>query len=414
VSRHTADVIVVGAGIIGLNIAFQIARRGALRVHVLERAAAVGAGSTGASSAICRTRYTHLDTIALARDGIEAYRSWAEFTGLAAPHAQFHEHGVLWLPGNQPGWARREHARLAELGIVTAVLDDEALCEEFPALSVCTEEPDLLEGAEHACRGGGEHLLEVHGGFMDPMEAAQDLVTALRQRGSLVQFNAHVQQILRSRDAVVGVRLADGQQIDAPLLINAAGPWCRDLYAEAGVELPWRLEPTRIQMLYRDRPPELPGPLPVTLDMAGGIYFRTQNRGQQLVVGSVLERHEQEYVSNPDEFDSTADPDFQSEVLHALHHRLPSLSYYGTVRSYCGLYTINRDDMHPILGPSGVPGFWVANGFSGHGFKLAPAIGALIARALSGAVESFDCDVPLEFLSPQRNPISLTAKSVLA
>ena len=79
-----------------------------------------------------------------------------------------------------------------------------------------------------------------------------------------------------------------------------------------------------------------------------------------------------------------------------------------------GLYTINREDVHPVLGPSGVPGFWVANGFSGHGFKLAPAVGSLIAQAITGSRLEEDVDVPLDFLSIDRAPISVAAKSVLA
>jgi len=318
------------------------------------------------------------------------------------------------MPGTGSGWARREHARLSALGIATEVLDDVALREAFPAISGCGVAPDLLTGAEHPCSGGGEQLLEIEGGFMDPVEAAQDLVDALKLHGVTVQFGARLVDVELVGGAVSAVRLADGSQISAPLLVNAAGPWCRALYAAAGVSIPWRLEPTRIQMLYRDRPPELPGPVPVTLDMAGGIYFRTQNRGQQLVVGSVLEQHEQEVVEDPDNFSLTADADFQAQILHALHHRLPALSYHGTVRSYCGLYTVNRDDMHPVVGPTAVPGFWLANGFSGHGFKLAPAIGALIARQLIGPCADFDSQVPLDFLGVERQAIALDSKSVLA
>jgi len=158
----------------------------------------------------------------------------------------------------------------------------------------------------------------------------------------------------------------------------------------------------------------LAGAIPVTLDMASGIYFRTQNRGQQLVVGSVLEADEREVVVDPDLFAREADEAFKLAKLHALHHRLPALPYRGQVRSYCGLYTVNRDDVHPIVGATGLQGFWVANGFSGHGFKLAPAIGALVARSLTGDHADFDTDVAAEFLAVGRQPIALTSKSVLA
>ena len=79
---------------------------------------------------------------------------------------------------------------------------------------------------------------------------------------------------------------------------------------------------------------------------------------------------------------------------------------------YCGLYTTNREDVHPIVGPTDVDGFWVANGFSGHGFKLAPAIGSMVAKAVTG--NSLASEVPLSFFSIDREPIELELKSVLA
>ena len=167
-------------------------------------------------------------------------------------------------------------------------------------------------------------------------------------------------------------------------------------------------------MLYRDRPAELPGDIPVTVDMEGGIYFRTQNRGQQLVVGSVLEEDERETVANPDEFDRDADEDFRLVKLHVLHHRLPQLPQRGKVQGYCGLYTMNRDDVHPVVGPTSVEGFWVANGFSGHGFKLAPAIGSMVAKAITGIGLESDTPIPVSFFAIDREPIELESKSVLA
>ena len=205
-----------------------------------------------------------------------------------------------------------------------------------------------------------------------------------------------------------------GKVLATALLINAAGPWCKDLYAEAGVAIDWDLAPTRIQVLHRDRPPEIEGAVPVTVDMEGGIYFRTQNQGQQLILGSVLEEDEREVVDDPDLLPETVDNDFQMLKMHTLHHRLPALPYRGRIMGYCGLYTVNRDDVHPILGPTGIEGFWVANGFSGHGFKLAPAIGAMVARAITGESDEFDTDVPIDFLRVDREPIALDERSVLA
>lgn len=412
--KKNFDVIITGAGIIGLSIALQLARRSTLRILVLEKGAAVGEGSTGASSAVCRFRYTLNDMVALARDGIHAYRHWNEFTGLKEPAAQFHNDGVLWIPGDDRNWADAEHARMAELNVATEVLDAADQKERFPALSTCTVAPDLVTGEPHDCVSASRSLLELDGGHIDPAAAAQDLVDACRARGVEVRFRARVSEIETSESGIRAVLLEDGSRIPAQLLINAAGPWCNDLYRAAGLDSGWELVPTRIQVLYLDCPESVPGKIPVSVDFQGGIYFRTQNRGRQLVVGSVLEDDEKEAVADPDHFNRLHDDDFMYTKLHALSHRIPRLPNRGQVRGYCGLYTVNRDDIHPIVGKTAVDGFWVANGFSGHGFKLAPAIGSMMARAITGASSEFDTDVPIDFFAVDRRPIDIAMKSVLA
>jgi glycine/D-amino acid oxidase-like deaminating enzyme len=100
--------------------------------------------------------------------------------------------------------------------------------------------------------------------------------------------------------------------------------------------------------------------------------------------------------------------------LADLHHRVPALEPRGQVSGVAGLYTINREDVHPVVGPTEVDGFWVANGFSGHGFKLAPAVGSMIAREVSGETLPLDTDVPMSFFATDREPIAVETKSVLA
>ena len=408
------DVVIAGAGIIGLSIAWQLARRSKLRIAVIEKGAGVGEGSTGASSAICRVRYSVDETLLLARDGIHAYRQWREFTGLSEPAAEFHQDGVLWMPGKDRDWADAEHRRMQSFGIPSDVLDDEGMAERFPALSTCTLAPDIETGEPHECEGGSRNLFEAEGGHVDPMAALSDLLEACKAAGVDVRFRTRVVAVDTGGGRVQTVSLDNGDRLVTPLLVNAAGPWSNRLSAMVGLELPWTLEPIRIQVMYRDRPEALEGHIPVTADLAGGIYFRTQNNGQQLVIGSVREEDETELVTDPDDFRTETDDDFEVVNLHVLHHRLPDLPSSGRVRGYCGLYTTNREDVHPILGPTEIDGFWVANGFSGHGFKLAPAIGSLLAQAITGEKRDFDTDIPLSFLAVDREPIGLSAKTVLA
>lgn len=413
-TRETADIVIAGAGVIGMCIAFQLARRSAAKIIVLERAASPGAGSTGASSAICRHKYTLPQVVTLARDGIHAYRHWQDFLGVPNTFAQFQNTGMLWLGDGVKDWVQRDAQRLSEHGVRTAVLDDAALQDRFPAINPCLRVPDLETAEPHACAGGGTHLLELDAGYIDPVDVLQDLIQAARARGVDVRFRTEVQGIETSNGKVTGVRLADGSTISAPILVSAGGPWCTRLFANVGLESPWRLEPTRIQIVHIDRPAEVPGPIPVTADPVGGIYFRTQNRGQQIIVGSTLESDEQESVGDPDDYASHADDDFIRSKLFILEHRLRGLADVKRPRGYGGLYTINRQDYHPIVGRTPIEGFFVANGMSGHGFKLAPAIGSLLARMLTGTTTTFDTDVDPDFLAFGRSPLKLGKLGVLA
>ena len=128
----TADVVVVGAGIIGLSIAYQLALRSSQRIVVLEKAANVGEGSTGASCAILRQRYTYPDAIRMARDGLGTYRNWAEYTGVAEPRGKFHHTGVLWMMGDTADDVEEARTMMSGLGIAVEHLDGAAVNERFP------------------------------------------------------------------------------------------------------------------------------------------------------------------------------------------------------------------------------------------------------------------------------------------
>jgi glycine/D-amino acid oxidase-like deaminating enzyme len=410
---RSVDVLIAGGGIIGMSAAFQIARRSNCTIMVADKGVGPGEGSTGASSAVCRFRYTHPEMVQLARDGIEAYRRWPEFLGIGDVRAEYHRLGVLWFGDGSDDWAESEARRLEQEGIRTAVLDAARIKERYPAINPCILPLDLTEGEPHECREGGRHLLETDGGYVDPVSALQDLIAAARRRGVDVRFQSEVTEVHCEGGRVVGATLADGERLGCGALVCGTGPWCNSLLESVGLQGKWPLEPTRIQIVHIDRPESVQGDIPVCADPVGGIYFRTQNRGQQILVGSVLAEDEEERV-NPDNYATYVDDDFARLKLHALQHRIPDLSYAAAVHGYSGLYTINRTDMHPIVGRTPIEGFYVANGCSGHGFKLAPAIGSLLAQAITGERIAFDTSVSPDFLAFDRQPIALASKTVLA
>jgi glycine/D-amino acid oxidase-like deaminating enzyme len=409
----SADVVVIGAGIVGSAIAYQIARRSSLSVTLLDKGAGPAEGSTGASSSICRCRYSNPQVIRFARDGLAAYRNWAEFTGLEKPGNEFTQAGVLWLLNEDRVELEAEGDRLADAGVAISLLTADELAERFPSMSPCVEPFDLTGETEHSCRPIEFAVFEEDAGYADPSAANVDLVEATRRRGGTVRFRSEVSGIRTAGGRVIGVDLANGDSIDAGLVINASGPWCNRLNEMVGLDLAWPLEPTRVQVGYRDWPADL-GRVPVTVESSTGLYFRPDAAGSRILFGSVLEEDEQEPVADPDNFKTGADAAFRDLKIHGLHHRIPELPYRGGVTGIAGLYTVNRTDVHPIVGPSGLDGYWLANGLSGHGFKLAPMIGSMLAQEITGERAPFDTDVPMSMLAVDRDPIDVVSKSVLA
>ncbi len=409
----TANVVVIGAGIIGLCTAVQIRRRSSARIVVVDKGIGPGEGSTGASSAICRFRYSRPETVGLALDGARVYRNWGEFLRADQTTASFNNDGVLWLALDDHT-VSEEVSRLTALGVRVERLSDRDVRERYPALNTCILAPDLEAPQGHKCVSDGQHLLEVDGGHVDPSYALGDLIDAARRMGIEVRFRAPVVDVVVANSAVKGVGLADGTAISCEYVVNAAGPWCNSILERAGVASGWPLTPTRIQIVHADRSASIKGHIPVCVDLAAGIYFRTQNQGQQLIVGSVLEADELEVVTDPDHFATYVDDEFVRTKLHALQHRVPGFDYVGQIRGYSGLYTINRRDVHPVVGETAIKGLYTASGCSGHGFKLAPAIGSLLAQAITGQRDEFDTSVDAHFLALTRNPIVVATKSALA
>jgi len=411
-----ADVVIIGAGIVGLSIAHQISRRDPRRIVILEKAPNVAEGSTGASSAILRQRYTHTEAIVTARDGLRCHRNWAAYTGLDEPRARFHHSGVLWMMGETREQVERDRDRMISLGIDAALFDADDVRANFPALSTCNAPFDLTGETEHECVEHDSFLFEADSGFFDPVSAAQDLREVVRRAGVDIRFNTEATVIRTTGDQIEGVDLADGTSIDTPVVVNAAGPWASRVAKLAGLEWKWTIRPIRAQVLYREWPRDLvPAPLPVLGDSSSGIYLRPEASGQQILVGSVLHEDEQEVVEDPDSFNNNVDASFRDTKIHALHHRIPSLPHRGQITGLAGMYTMNVEDVHPIVGPTAIEGFLVANGFSGHGFKESPSVGSMIARHLTGVpADEWDTDAAMEFFSIDREPIELADTTVLA
>ncbi|VAV97920.1 hypothetical protein MNBD_ACTINO02-2230 [hydrothermal vent metagenome] len=409
---ETADVVVVGGGIIGLSIAYQTARRSNLKVTVCEKGAGIGEGSTGYSSAITRQRYTHESMVRIARDGNRVFRNWGDFTGLANPGARLNEIGVVWMTGEPGPQLEEEAAQLRELEVDAVVIDRDELAARFPSLDPCLEPLDLTGGVDHECKPGNAFLYERDAGYFDSTSGTQDLVEASRREGVQVRFSTEVTNVRTSGGRIAGVDLKDGSSVDSPIVVNAAGPWCMRINAMLDYDPGWDLVPTRVQVVHRSLPP-LSGPLPVVGDVSSGIYFRPDANGQSVIVGSLLEKDEEEEV-DPDHYSNNAERAFIEEKIIGLHHRIPELESRGKLGGIAGLYTFNRVDVHAILGETPIEGYLISNGFTGHGLKESPMVGSMMAQLITGERASYDTDVDMSFLSVDRDPITVATKNVLA
>jgi sarcosine oxidase subunit beta len=303
--------------------------------------------------------------------------------------------------------------RLVAEGIDAVMVDAADLKKFYPGVSACMVPFDLTGEIEHECADGDAFLIERDTGFFDATGALLDVATAARAGGVDVRMRAEVVDVSVAGGRATGVTLADGSSIDAHMIVNAAGPWCNRISAMAGLETPWELVPTRIQVLYRALPADVPRPIPVICDAPGGVYFRPEAGDGQIILGSLLEEDELE-LADPDRYNQSADRAFIDTKIHALHHRLPDLPYVGAPGGMASLYTVNRQDVLPIVGPTTIDGFAVVNGFSGHGFKESQVIASMMAQWITDERADLDTDVPMEFFSIDRDPIDIAEHTVLA
>jgi sarcosine oxidase, subunit beta len=166
----TTRVVVVGAGIIGSSIAYQLARRG-VDVVAVDKGKGPAEGSTGASSSICRCRYTFPEVVRLAFHGQQAYGNWAEFTGLGEVRSGLQRIGVLWMMGESREKVATDAEKLVSQGVSAEALGPDEVTSLFPALSTCAVPFDMTGEVEHHCAPGEAFLYEPDGGYADPVGA---------------------------------------------------------------------------------------------------------------------------------------------------------------------------------------------------------------------------------------------------
>ncbi len=354
----TADVIIVGAGCTGASAAFWLASRHGQKALLLDQGT-VGGGPTGRSSGIVRMHYSYAPLIQLALRSRDVF---ADFEAVVGGSADFRKTGFLLLaPPGQEGTLEANVRLQRSLGGDTTVVDRAAVADLDPRLRT----DDVGAGA-----------YEPDSGYADGYATASSFAAAARRHGAVVRENTPAVRLLVEGSRVTGVETPNGQ-IAAGGVLVAAGPWTPRLLGPLGIDLPIRT--TRHQVVLFDVA-EPAKPLAfVFVDIGKGFYLRP-DVGGQFLGGSVEEYPEEEVPA--DAFNEGSDFEFIEEMATRLAHRVPAFSGVGVKGGYASLYDVTPD-WQPVLGPvPEIAGLFVAAGFSGHGFKLSPAVGETLAELI--------------------------------
>ncbi len=356
---QTFDVVVIGGGISGCSTAFQLAQRG-LKVALLEKAD-IGAGPTGKSSAIIRQHYSNELTARMALYSLRVFQNFKEQVG---GECGFTRTGfVAVVAAKDLAGLEANIALQRRVGIQTELLSPESLHEIMPGL----ETTDLVRAA-----------YEPESGYADPYLTVNAFANAARRVGVKIFQETEVTGIRFGGGKVVGVDTPQ-EKFDAPLVLNCAGPWGAQVARMAGLEVP--INACRVQVSLFARPTGYESAHPVVADFIHATYFRSET-GQLTLVG-LIDPGEADAIVNPDHYKEQVDPEFVLDSGERLIRRFPPMERSQSTGGYAALYDITPD-WHPIIDevPAG-SGFFICAGFSGHGFKLGPAVGLMAADLLT-------------------------------
>jgi len=355
----TADVVVVGGGCMGASTAFHLVQRGAGRVVLVERRTA-GSGPTARSSGIVRLHYSYEPLVQLAARSREMFSNFEQITGATA---DFRRVGFLLLASHDHLPALEANVALQQsLGLKTSILSPEDVW--------------LLDRRLELADVGGA-AFEPDSGYADGYATVAGFIGAGRRLGLQVWENAPALRIVvESGGRVRGVETSRGL-IETPAVVVAAGPWTPSLLEPLGLRIP--ITSTRQQVVQLALPPGFGGLEMVCGDLIQGFYVRPETGGT--VLAGVL-AHDQEEIVPPDEFNQGVDFNFVETVGGMWAWRFPGAAEARVRRGFASLYDVTPD-WQPILGPvDGLDELFVAAGFSGHGFKLSPALGETLAAML--------------------------------
>jgi len=366
------DAIVIGAGVIGSSVAFHLARLGAGKVLVLDRLQ-IGAGTSTQSSGILRTHYSVIENVELAKRSWSVFNNFAHYLGDEEASAGLVKCGYLICAPEGPKLEplRQSLAGQERMGVEVRLLDKTAAQDLLP---IATFDDAALIG------------YEPEAGFADAYLVATGFARAARRLGVKIMEGVTVERLLMDGGRVVGVETNQGS-FHSNTVISTQNIWAGDIEKWTGVPTPVKAE--RHAVLALEGPEAYSFKMPVFKDLGspGMLYCRSYGGNQMLVSEGIVG----ETLAVPDNEQGDISMDYVVEVGAQVAERFPSFGEAGLASSWTGVYDVTPD-WNPVLGRlPDVPGLVVGYGFSGHGFKLSPGVGLVLAQEALG----LPTDVPL-------------------
>ncbi len=357
---QTYDVVIIGGGIMGCSSAYQLAKRG-LKVALFEKKS-IGDSPSGKSSAIIRQHYSNELTARMANYSLKTFRNFDELVG---GECGFNQTGFVVIVEAKDQTGLEANVTFQKsLGIQTELIGAEALKELMPGIDTGS----LVAVA-----------YEPESGYADPYLTLNAYAQAAQREGAMLYRDTEVTGIRLDRDKVKGIETAD-DHYESPIVINCAGAWGAGVARLAGIEVP--INSCRVQVAFFRRSQDQAASHPVVADFVNATYFRSETGGITLV--GLIDPAEANAIVDPDNFKEYMDDDFLLDAGERLVNRYPAMERSESTGGYASLYAITPD-WHPIIDevPAG-SGFYICSGFSGHGFKLAPAISLMVADLTTG------------------------------
>lgn len=369
----TADVLIVGGGCIGAAIAYHLAVLGAGSVTLLERRA-LGSGTTAQSSGIVRQHYSSPTLARMAQRSLAIFEHFDEAVG---GDVGFRRTGLLiGARATDLADLRASVTMQQGLGIETQLIDRDTLRALEPRMAV-----DDLVGA----------CYEPGAGAADPAAVTMAFAARARALGATIRQGTTVRALLVEGDRVRGAALADGTRIEARTVIVASNVWAVPLLRAAGLDLP--IHATRHPCILLQRPPGFGAPHMVLFDFTNGLYLKPEGPG--LTLAGSLDDLDPAPIADPDRIATVPSHEETALLATRAAQRFPALAEATLQSGFAGLYDVSPD-WQPVIGSApDIAGLYCALGFSGHGFKLCPAVGEIVAGMALHRPPPADLDLDL-------------------